>query len=766
MRTLLVLFFALMTGVLVGQISFSKSQSATTKNFKSGAAVVSIDMNGDSKDDLVRLNNAEVLQVDLQYAGESFFTTYQHTIATRPQWNLVAGDINNDGWPDIVTSGIIDEVKVLQAIPFSYDYQISMVPDELFFAQGSNIVDADNDGFQDILVCNDNGLNRLYLNDGTGAFVRNDTLIDFNTDSVSDNSGNYGSLWTDFDMDGDLDLYIAKCRVGAFDPADPRRINVLYVNTDTGYVEMADSFGLAIGAQSWSSDFADIDNDGDLDIIVINHDVESQLLENTGGGNYVDITLAAGIDINGVTIQSIFRDFDNDGYVDLLVSGSQAKLYRNLGDNTFDEITTPFGDESVKSFTIGDFNGDGFPDVYATYHALYNTPSTVKDDTIWINNANENNYVRIKAIGTNGNTSAIGAKLFLHIDSVTQMREIRAGESYGIGTSLIKNFGLGSATAVDSLVVVWSNGVSESHHNIPVNTTVTVLQGSCVRQVVSLGQGPFEQCGLDTFTITAPDGYDAYLWSNGMVSKSINVTELGLYHVRLTDPGGCLTVTNPVSVMPCTWPTEIVYVDSAATGQNSGVDWSNAFSDFQLALDVADSVYVNIEQIWIATGTYYPTSALDRTDAFVLVDDIEIYGGFQGFETDTSGRDFVLYPTLLSGDIGIISDASDNSYHIIVCPDSVAGVRLDGITVQEGFANGGNVSETHGAAIFCEGKMSLYNATLKSCNGTGNGVYIFNTGIHAELILYNCQLSETVPNGVANVNNAVLFIQGVNQFIK
>jgi len=67
MRTLLVLFFALMTGVLVGQISFSKSQSATTKNFKSGAAVVSIDMNGDSKDDLVRLNNAEVLQVDLQY---------------------------------------------------------------------------------------------------------------------------------------------------------------------------------------------------------------------------------------------------------------------------------------------------------------------------------------------------------------------------------------------------------------------------------------------------------------------------------------------------------------------------------------------------------------------------------------------------------------------------------------------------------------------------------------------------------------------------
>jgi len=437
-------------------------------------------------------------------------------------------------------------------------------------------------------------------------------------------------------------------------------------------------------------------------------------------------------------------------------------LYRNLGDNTFEEVLTPFGAEDVTSFTIGDFNSDGFPDVYATYNVLYNTPSNVEDDKIWMNSSTGNNYVRIKAIGTNGNTSAIGAKLFLYADSVTQMREIRAGESYGIGTSLIKNFGLGSATAVDSLVVIWSDGVRESHQNIPVNTTVTVLQGSCVRQVESLDQGPFVQCGLDTFTITAPDGYDAYLWSNGMVSQSIDVIEPGLYHVSLTDSVGCLTITSPVTVKPCVWPSEIVYVDSSANGENTGVDWSNAFIDLQHALDVADSIYINIEQIWVASGTYYPTSGVDRTDAFVLVDSIEIYGGFQGVETDTSGRDFVLYPTRLSGDIGAISDSSDNSYHVLICPDSVADIRLDGFTVQDGTANGGIANQTHGAAIFCEGKMSLYNSTLRSCFGMGNGVYIFNTGILAELMLYNCQISETVTDGVSNVNNATLIIQGVN----
>jgi len=539
----------MLAGGLTGQISFSESESGVTKDFRNASAIVSIDMNDDTQDDLVRLNNGINLQVDLQHSGGDFITTHSNIVSENAEWFLIAGDVNNDGWPDIVTGGIIDKIKVLTAVPFTNDFQVSEIDDELFFAQGANIVDANDDGFMDIFVCNDNGINRLYLNDGAEEFVRNDTLIDFRTVPVSDNSGNYGSVWTDFDMDGDLDLYITKCRQGVFDDTDPRRINALFVNTDSGYVEMADTFGLAIGAQSWSSDFADIDNDGDLDIIVINHDVPSQLFENVGNGEYEDITTQAGIDIIGKTIQSIFRDFDNDGLVDLLIGGSASKLYHNMGENIFEEVSSPFGPESVKSFTIGDFNDDGFPDVYATYHTLYNTPSDSKDDRLWLNNGTDNNYVRIKAIGSNGNTSATGAKLFLHGAWGTQMREIRTGESYGIGTSLIQNFGLGDDTAIDSLVIIWPNGDREIHKNIPINVTVTVSEGGCLRQVESLDQGPFVQCGSDTFTITAPDGFDAYLWSNGMVSQSIEVFETGLYNVSLIDFGGCVTATRSVTVM-------------------------------------------------------------------------------------------------------------------------------------------------------------------------------------------------------------------------
>jgi hypothetical protein len=170
------------------------------------------------------------------------------------------------------------------------------------------------------------------MNDSTGNLVRNDTIIDFTTAIPSDNSGNYGSIWTDIDSDGDLDLYIAKCRQGVNDPSDPRRINALYLNDGNNkYTESADSFQLAIGAQSWTADFGDIDGDGDFDIFITNHDVPGQLLENIDNAYFDDITDDAGVVVTGIAMQGTFRDFDNDGRLDLIVSGSNNYLYRNIG---------------------------------------------------------------------------------------------------------------------------------------------------------------------------------------------------------------------------------------------------------------------------------------------------------------------------------------------------------------------------------------------------------------------------------------------------
>ena len=118
----------------------------------------------------------------------------------------------------------------------------------------------DEDGFLDAFICDDNAESKIYMNNQDGTFRFQD-MIDFNTVPASDNSGNYGSVWSDFDSDGDIDLYIAKCRQGVEVPTDPRRVNALYVNDGNNhFTEMAAEYGLADGGQSWTADFGDLDS--------------------------------------------------------------------------------------------------------------------------------------------------------------------------------------------------------------------------------------------------------------------------------------------------------------------------------------------------------------------------------------------------------------------------------------------------------------------------------------------------------------------------
>ena len=557
MRAKVIALLAFSPLALSGQIAFTESTSQVTRDFHSGSAVVSADMNGDTYDDIVRLNGGRMLNVQLQGAPDRFQQTFEMQVANNAQWFLIAGDVNNDGLSDICTGGPSDRIKLLTQLPFTHEYFSEQISDARFFAQAANMVDVNHDCDLDIFVCNDDGANFLFLSDGEGAYFRDTSLMDFNTVPPSDNSGNYGSVWSDIDMDGDLDLYISKCRIGVVDPADPRRINVLHIQNDSGFVEMADSFGLADGGQSWSSDFADIDNDGDFDLVVINHDMPSRLFENTGGGKFEDITANSGIDLSGLIIQSIFRDFDNDGLIDLLVSGNRVILYRNLGNNQFEPLEDLFPGHPIASFAIGDFNNDGFPDIYSTHNDLYNDPSSFRDDVLWLNDGNENNYVRFKLLGTDCNKGAVGAKLFLYTPSGIQLREIRAGESYGIANSPIHAFGIGADVTADSLVVEWTDGSADSYTGIAINTTHVVEQGACMTEVFDLGQGPYVQCGDDIFNLVAPEGFLSYTWSNGETAASINVNTVGVYSVTMTDGAGCTTISAPVYVAVNDAPAEV-----------------------------------------------------------------------------------------------------------------------------------------------------------------------------------------------------------------
>ena len=227
--------------------------------------------------------------------------------------------------------------------------------------------------------------------------------------------------------------------------------------------------------------------------------------------------------------------------------------------------------------------------------------------------------------------------------------------------------------------------------------------------------------------------------------------DAGIYIDTFINAPGCdsVVITHLATTTECYWPGSIVYIDSAASGANTGVDWANAYIDLQLGLDVARR-YLNVTQIWIARGTYYPTNGTTRSATFGLVSDRVLLGGFAGTETDTSQRDPLSNPVILSGDIGATADNADNSYHILTCPDTVTACRVDGIAIANGNANGPALHQQQGAALYNSGMAILQNCTIRDCSGIGPGSVLVNAGAQAHLLLIACKLYEIPEMGILN----------------
>jgi len=466
------------------QMSFVSFTDETTSllgtgNSYSGVAIGISDMNGDKKDDIIRLKNARNLNIEYQNAPNASFSNYNFgSVSSSNQWSLCVGDPDENGYNDVLSGGAYDNIKLISANTNGTAYTSSVLPSSNIFIQGSNFIDINNDGAADIFACHDDDESRKWENDGNGNFTLNNNLIPTITDPVSDNSGNYASIWTDYDNDGDLDLYISKCRGGVSDPTDPRRINQLFQNDgNNNFTEVAAAANLKIGDQTWSTDFADVDNDGDMDVFMLNHYTPSLFFENNGDGTFTDITTGSGLDqnMNLFGIQGIFRDFDNDGFVDLIVTGTEHRVFQNNGNKTFTEIANPFTSNWIESLAIGDLNSDGFLDVYAGYANLFTSPSNIPDQ-VFINQGNANNWFQVSLEGTVSNINGIGARVELHGSWGMQIREVRSGEGYGIQNSFNQHFGIGSASQITKVVVKWTSGIVQEVLNPSINQVLTIIE--------------------------------------------------------------------------------------------------------------------------------------------------------------------------------------------------------------------------------------------------------------------------------------------------
>ncbi len=537
----------------IAQIRFvNRNDLLANKDLHSAVPVGIADMNGDGLDDIVTLDEGMDLVIQYQTPDPSRpFVQYRVPvfIDNNEQNDISIADFNNDGANDILMVGSYDRVKVLYSIPHTYDFNLVRIVVTPFFSQGASTGDFNHDGWVDAVLLNDNGLNYTLMNDGTGNLVWQDGIFDFVTVPPSDNSGNYGCLYTDFDMDGDLDFYIAKCRQGVNSPADPRRINALFVNDGSGnYTENAAIYGLANGRQSWTADFADFDNDGDMDLFLTQHDVISELFENIDNDTFINITAQSGLSIGGIPLQGMFRDFDNDGFQDILVSGDRLDFYRNNGDKTFTRIES-FGGVVFGTFGLGDFNQDGFTDVYASRVIPFNNPDLLREDILFLNEKNDNHFLSLRLQDTAGNPSAIGAMAILYGPWGIQVREVRGGEQYGVSNSHNMIFGLGQHTSYDSLLIRWPDGSREWYNDLEVDQIWSIRRGGCHHLPLPSFTPLHALCGEDSLVLHKDPLLEFAGWSTGSFADTLVIREAGLYYAHYLDQDGCPLRTTVLEVI-------------------------------------------------------------------------------------------------------------------------------------------------------------------------------------------------------------------------
>lgn len=198
--------------------------------------------------------------------------------------------------------------------------------------------------------------------------------------------------------------------------------------------------------------------------------------------------------------------------------------------------------------------------------------------------------------------------------------------------------------------------------------------------------------------------------------------------------------------------SNIIYVNLAARGNGDGSSWQKAYRDLQDALAVAPG---NCE-IWVARGTYYPTTDSERSATFQLKKGVSLYGGFAGREKSRALRNWQANKTVLSGDLGRKKNRSDNSYHVVT---GATGAILDGFTITGGYAipdrknsnmqrpprNRGSGSRDHnrggrrpGGPGGMRGSHTSPEAILQGSPGSGGGLNNFK----AATVVRNCRFTE------------------------
>ncbi len=335
--------------------------------------------------------------------------------------------------------------------------------------------------------------NLLYHNNGDGTFS-----------DVSDKSGiakvqgrySMTAITTDFNNDGWPDIYVACDSTASTLYRNNRDGTFTDVALETGTAYNEDGqaqagMGVAIG---------DYNADGLLDIFKTHFADDLPILyKNSGRDFFEDASRAAGFDhTRYVEWGTGFADFDNDGWPDIMiVTGnvypeveklfkeyphrSSRLVYQNLGNGRFREVTAQSGPgvltaKSSRGCAFGDFDNDGDVDVLVMN--MNEPPLLLRNEYINKQSGEKNNWLKVKLIGTKSNRSAIGARVQVKSGLHLQTQEVTSQSSYYSHNDLRLHFGMGVSRKADLIEIRWPSGQTEIIKDVAVNQTVRIKEGS------------------------------------------------------------------------------------------------------------------------------------------------------------------------------------------------------------------------------------------------------------------------------------------------
>jgi hypothetical protein len=437
---------------------------------------------------------------------------------------VCVGDYENDGWDDLYVTyygknvlyhnngnGTFTEVSDKAGVAGSGKA----------WGTGCAFVDYDRDGRLDLMVanyvdfdlstapapgerpsciwkgvpvmCGPQGLpgskNILYHNRGDGTFENVTAKA-----HIDQTTGHYAFSVTtmDFDDDGWTDIFVA---------CDSTPSILYHNNRDGTFTDVAVTAGAAFNedgrAQAgMGSTVADYNGDGKLDIFKTNFsDDTATLYRNNGDGTFDDVTYRAGLGLNTQYLGwgTMFLDFDNDGWPDLLLVnghvypevdsqhlGSNFQepriLYHNNGDGKFTDISAGAGPGitnamSSRGLAIGDLWNDGR--LSAVVSNMNAPPSLLVNQV-----RTGNHWVAFRMIGTKSNRDGIGARIRVNTGARTLIDEVRSGSSFDSNNDMRVHFGLGKAAKISWIEVRWPSGLLEKFENVTMDGVRTLKEGT------------------------------------------------------------------------------------------------------------------------------------------------------------------------------------------------------------------------------------------------------------------------------------------------